>query len=326
MTDVSTDKNNEIQDGGSGTWKVVLGVIIALVIIALGGFIYFQHQLITARNGKITTLETEKQTALSAQDSMRVDLEGVTQTVTDVAMKLQDVRKKRALISDLVARAQTETSKKDQILNDIAAIEAQLDRDRTDIDALNTKVRQSGVRIKSLETMVNNLKKELESNISQVANLRSIIEDKNEVIRTAETKLKQTETSLATVKTDLSKTNEALEETKGILQETKNTAYYVVGTKDELKEKNILDEQGAFFQKKSLSLSGGFDESSFTRIDLTKQTEFPVACTVKDVKVLPLRSETSFQLIETGENQSVIKVTDPEKFWRIKYLAVVVKG
>jgi len=326
MNEITPNTGTITPEKESGSWKIVLWVIIVVIIIAMGGFIYFQHEILQAKKSQITTLETEKKAVLDEQDKLKGNLEDVTNTINEVAAKLQDVRKKQVVITDLIARSQTETSQKGQILNDITAVEEQLARDRRDIETLNGKVRQSGIRIKSLETMIANLRKEVDKNVQRVADLKSIIEDKNEVIRQADNSLKNTQQTLANVRTELSQTSEELETTKGVLEETKNTAYFVIGTKDELKEKKVLDEQGRFFQKKNLNLSAEFSDDTFTKIDITKEKEFPITANLKNVKVIPQRSESSYKLMENGQNQTILKIVDPEKFWKVKYMAVVVKS
>lgn len=326
MNEKSPDTGTITPEKESGSWKIIVWVTIVVIFVAMGGFIYFQHEIVQAKKSQITTLETEKKAALDEQDKLKGNLEDITNTIDEVAAKLQDVRKKQVVITDLIARSQTETSRKGQILDDIAAVEEQLARDKRDIDTLNGKVRQSGIKIKSLEKMVATLSKEVEKNVQRIADLKSIIEDKNEVIRQTGTSLKNTQNTLANVRTELSQTNEELETTKGVLEETKNTAYFVIGTKDELKVKNVLDEQGRFFQKKSLNLSPEFNDDTFTKIDITKEKEFPITANLKNVKVIPQRSESSYKLMENGQNQTILKVVDPEKFWKIKYMAVVVKS
>jgi len=326
MNGISPDTGTITPEKESGSWKIVLWVTIVVIIVALGGFIYFQHEVLQAKKSQITTLETEKKATLDENDKLKGNLEDITNTINEVATKLQDVRKKQVVITDLIVRSQTETSRKGQILDDIAAVEEQLARDKRDVETLNGKVRKSSIKIKSLETMVANLNKEVEKNVQRVADLKSIIEDKNEVIRQTDNSLKNTQNTLVNVRTELSQTSEELETTKGVLEETKNTAYFVIGTKDELKAKNVLDEQGGFLQKKNLNLSPEFNDNTFTKIDITKEKEFPITANLKNVKVIPQRSESSYKLMENGQNQTILKVVDPEKFWKIKYMAVVVKS
>jgi len=308
--------------------KIFIRTLIVLIVAGMGGYVYYQYTMLKDRDAQISQLNEAKAVTENEKTQLTASLNDVTATVNEVAAKLQDVRKLHVVITDLVSRAgDAELSQKDRLIDDISAIEKQLDRDKRDIGDLTLKIQQSGVRIKSLETMVTGLKKELDANIQMVGNLRSIIEHKNAVIETTENSLRETESTLATVRNELHVTNTELEETKSVLEDTRNTAntaYVAFGTKKELVEKNVLDEQGRLF--KNVMLAKDFDESTFSKIDITSQNEFTVASNIKDVKVYPQRSDECFRLEPAGENQSVLKVTDPEKFWKIRYMAVVVKG
>lgn len=324
MSDMNLETGNAGQ--GSGGTKIFTWILIFAIIAGMGGFIYYQYTGITKRDAQISTLSEEKAVVENANQQLTTNLNEVTSTIEEVANKLQDVRKLHVAINDLVnTSATTETSKKGQILNDITSIENQLERDKKELSSLTAKIKQSGVKIKSLETMVANLKKELDANVKQVAELRTALQEKDQQLRTTQNTLKETETSLSSVKNELTATSSELTETKNVLQDTRNTAYYTVGTKRELLERNVIDEQGKLFMK-SMILAGDINENVFNKIDITKDSEFTVSCNPKHVKVIPQRSEASYTVEPAGENQAVVKITDPEKFWKIKYMAVVVKG
>ncbi len=311
---------------GMGTgMKVFLWIVVIAIIGGLGGYSFHQYNTIVERDSQISQLNETKALLENEKNQVTASLNDITATVDEVAGKLQDIRKLHVAITDLVTRSSgAEVTKKDQINDDISAIEKQLERDKRDVSDLTAKIKQSGVRIKSLETMVANMKKELDSNIQTVANLRSIISSKDEVIRTTENALRETETNLQSVKGELSTTSNELLETKSVLTETLNTAYYVIGTKKDLVARNVLDEQGRIF--KNVTLAREINESTFTKIDITDHDEFSVNCDADEIKVIPQRSDTSYRLEQAGDNTTVLKVTDPEKFWKIKYMAVVVKG
>lgn len=324
-TNIKNNVDSSKGTGGSKTVKIILWIGLCIILVAMGGYIYYQYHSITQKNNEISTLSNDKTSLENEKQSLMKNVSDITDTINEVANKLLDVRKKQVVITELITRTE-EASQRQQILGDITAIERQLELDKRDIAELTKKMQQSGIKIKSLENMVTRLRNEVDKHVQTMADLRSIIEHKNEVLKQTENSLKDTETSLIFAQSELKETSRDLEETRNTLDETLNTAYYVIGTKQELKEKNIIDEEGRFFQKKSLNLSGEIDESSFTKIDITKNKEFTIASDMKQLKVLPLRSESSYQIENTGENQSVLKVIDPEKFWKIKYVALVIKG
>jgi predicted nucleic acid-binding Zn-ribbon protein len=300
-------------------------VIIAVIVIALGGFIFYQHWTLTQKNSQITTLTDEKTALETEKQTLTTSVAEITATIDEVSAKLQDIRKKQVVIKDLVAKS-GEMGKKEQLLDDITAIETQLASDRRDIDDLTKKMQQSGVRIKSLENMVANLRKEIDKNTQEIAQLKSTIVEKDKQIATTENNLRQTQSTLTETRTQLTSTSQKLDTTQNTLTKTLNTAWYIIGTKDELIEKNIIDQQGRFYQRKSLNLDGNINEGNFTAVDITRQSEFQLQVGAKNVKLVPERSAECYQITEVAKNQSVLKVVDPATFWKIKYVAFVVKG
>ena len=309
----------------SGKGMVALSIVLVVAIIALGGFAYYQFKTLGEKTATISQLTDQVATTEADRNNLQTNLTDVSNMINEVAVKLQDVRKNQVAINELVTRPADEmTTQKDQMLTDITAIEGQLARDRQDIDDLSARIKQSGVRIASLENVVASLRKEVAQNTQVMADLRSIIEQKNEVIRQAESNLRNTEATLATVQTDLAGTRTELNQTQETLTTTRNTAFMAIGTRDDLKGLNIIEVEGLI--KKNVDLANELNDAMFTKIDITRDKQFPIACKAKDVKLVPERSASSYLLEETGEGQAVLKITDPDQFWKIKYMAVVVKG
>ncbi len=318
----NSSKNLNTGDVKKKSSKTVSWVILAVLVVAVFGYISY---MVYEKSTQIAVLTEEKAAVENEKQVLTQSLTDVTDTVNEIATKLLDIRKNQVAISDLIARTDTETSQKEQVLSDITAIQNQLERDKSDMKDLVAKMQQSNIRIKSLESMVSQLRKEIDKNVQTVAELRSIIESKNEVIKTTETTLKNTVNTLTMVRGELVNSNQELQQTKDVLEETQNTAYYVIGTRDELKESNVIDERGWLILK-SINLASDLNDATFTKIDISRQKEMTIPCEAKYIKVIPERSESSYNLEAVGENQTVLRVTDPDKFWKIRYMAVVVKG
>jgi len=303
--------------------KVYLLVGLFVILAAL---VVWQFWSITKKNNQISVLQQEKIAGENEQQKLKTSITEITDTINEVANKLQDVRKKQIAISNIVTGAEVDKSQKAQIMNDIVAIEGQLQQDKKDVEGLLAKMKKSDLRIKSLEKMVTSLKKEIEKNEQTMAELRITIEEKNTIIKNTQYTLKTTEDNLNLVKNDLEQTRQDLQETRNVLEDTRNTAYYVVGTRKELKANNVLEESGRFYQKKNIDLAREINASAFTKIDITRQKEFTINCSPKDIKLIPLRSDTSYKLEEVEKGKSVLTVVNTEKFWKIPYVAIMVKG
>jgi chromosome segregation ATPase len=326
MDNISQEKQgSQPVAGGQNTGHKNKTTVIIIFIILIGVLI-FQFWSTTRKNKEITTLQQQKLTVETEQEKLKNDLTEITNTIDEVANKIQEVRQQQVTVKNIIISTEESKSQKTKIIKNITMLEEQLQKDKQDLENLTNKVKKSSIRIKTLETMVATLKREVEKNEQAIAGLKQTIEQKDMIISKTQMSLKETESNLNSVKGELDQTNKDLKDTKNILEDTRNTAYYIVGTKKELKAINIIAEYGSFFQKKSLSLAQDFNRDALTKINKTQKNEFAIDSSSKNVQVIPPRSEASYQLEDAGENKSILRVVNTESFWKIPYLVIIVKG
>ena len=96
-----------------------------------------------------------------------------------------------------------------------------------------------------------------------------------------------------------------------------NTAFYVFGTKRELKEQNIL--QGG-----EVLRNGNYNKDYFTKIDI--RVDRIIHLYSKSAKLMTAHPEGSYTLDRDAQGQYTLRITDPNRFWSVsKYLVIVVK-
>lgn len=95
-----------------------------------------------------------------------------------------------------------------------------------------------------------------------------------------------------------------------------NTAWYVFGTKKELKEQNILVNGKV--------LQGNFNKNYFTKVDIRSLKAIKLYS--KSAKLLTMHPSSSYKLERDAQGQYVLNITNPQLFWSTsKYLVVQVK-
>ena len=112
--------------------------------------------------------------------------------------------------------------------------------------------------------------------------------------------------------------NESQKKTETINAQDKqlNTAWYVFGTKKELKGQRIL-ENGKV-------MNGNFNKNYFTKIDIRNTTEIKLYS--KSVKLMTAHPSSSYTLVRDANKQYTLRITNPQIFWSTsKYLVVLVK-
>jgi hypothetical protein len=95
-----------------------------------------------------------------------------------------------------------------------------------------------------------------------------------------------------------------------------HTAWFVFGTKKELKEQNILDAGEV--------LRSNFNKDYFTKIDIRIDKEIKLYS--KSAEILTSHPAGSYTLQRDANKQYVLRITNPDAFWHTsKYLVIQVK-
>ena len=95
-----------------------------------------------------------------------------------------------------------------------------------------------------------------------------------------------------------------------------NTAWFVYGTKKELKDQRIIEDGKV--------LRSNFNREYFTKIDIRVDKEIRLYS--RSAKVLTAHPQSSYTLLQDANKQYILRITNPQLFWSTsKYLVVLVK-
>ena len=216
-----------------------------------------------------------------------------------------------------VENKQGERANKQAIIENMEFIQRTMKLNRELISNLQQQLRnanQSDKRTKAkLEEMVNNYNKQLEDKQKQIDELRAQLAERDIKIAEQGEQINALNTSV----NDLSQKNEEKARTVAAQDKELNTAYYVFGTKKELREQRIL-------KSGDVLKSNDFNKDYFTRIDLrvTKQ----IRLYSKSAKLMTNHPTGSYTLEKDAQNQYVLRINNPLEFWSVsKYLVIIVK-
>ena len=186
------------------------------------------------------------------------------------------------------------------------------------INKLKQQLRDSSFKSEELKKLIDNMQQQLEEKETQLQALREELDKKD--IHIAEL-----DETVANVHSDVNQlTEETTQKSETISQQDKqlHTAWFVFGTKDELKKQNILTKDGLFSKTKLLEKD--FNKDYFTKIDIRIDKEIKLYS--KDAKMLTSHPSSSYTLAPDANKQYVLRITDPNLFWSTsKYLVIQVK-
>lgn len=180
------------------------------------------------------------------------------------------------------------------------------------INKLRLRLRDSNTASDQLRKTLENLTAQLEAKESELAVLREELEAKDIHIAELDEQVTQLNEDVTQLKDDKVKKEETISQQDKEL----NTAWYVFGTKRELKEQKIL-QSGEVLQ-------GNFNKDYFTKIDIRVDKEIRLMS--RDAKLLTNHPASSYTLERDANKQYVLRITNPQQFWSTsKYLVVLVK-
>lgn len=203
-------------------------------------------------------------------------------------------------------------NRRQQLVENVQFISATMKENRTLIEKLRRQLRESSVKSDNLKKTIENLVAELEEKDNQLQQLRAELDAKN--IHIAE--LDQTISGLNDNVTNLQTESSQKSATIQAQDKQLNTAWFVFGTKKELKEQRIIDGDRV--------LESNFNKSYFTKIDI--RVEKDIKLYSKYAKILTMHPSDSYTLEKDANKQYVLRITNPQIFWSTsKYLVILVK-
>jgi hypothetical protein len=106
-----------------------------------------------------------------------------------------------------------------------------------------------------------------------------------------------------------------------------NTAYYIIGERDALMNKGIIDKQGqVLFFGGRISVKQSFDAREFTKIDITSLRELQIPAAKDRVSLVSNHDADTFEVVPDGETQSLLRIRDEKAFWKnAKYLVIMIE-
>ena len=270
--------------------------------------------------GSKDQLKAENDSLLMELTQRNAELDEMMGTFNDISEGFRQINAAESRV-DLQRGAVAEGSlnAKQQIASDIEFIRKQMEENKQQIAKLQSMLKSSKNNSSQLKKAVAALTAELNAKQQRIEELQTELASKN--IRIQE--LDAAVTDLNAVKSELTAENEAKAKTVAEQDKALNTAWFVFGTKKELKDQKILSGSG-LFKKGSVLKDGDVNKDYFTQVDIRTTKEIKLYS--KDADILTTHPTGSYALEKDDKGQLTLKITNPKEFWSVsKYLVIQVK-
>lgn len=255
----------------------------------------------------------EKDSLLTLAIQKEAAIDSFITSFSEIEANLDNITQKQNMIASQTKNSNEFTSDAKQRINaSIQAINELMEKNKAELESLKKKLKSSNGRIASLEKMIENLNQQIEKKDAELASLNGQLLSLNKNIDSLHVFI-DTITAESTTKSRI-----ISEQTDKL-----HTAYYVVGTYKELRDKNVLNKEGGFLGLgKEQKLKPDFNNEVFTRVDFTQLANIPVNS--KGAKILTNHPSDSYKIDGDKKKVNGVMITDAEKFWKVsKYLVIV---
>ena len=270
--------------------------------------------LLGACTGKKSSPDLVK---MEQNDSLQRSIAQRDSEINDMMSTLNEIQEGLSAINQAenrlsIAREGEGANKTAQIKENIKFIANTMARNRELMKRLQQQLRESRFNGDELRKTISNLTQQLDDKAQELQRLKAELDAKDIHIAELDEKIDNLNDNVENLQTD------AQQKAQTISNQDKqlNTAWFVFGTKKELKEQHIM-ENGKVLQS-------NFNKNYFAKIDIRIDKEIKFYS--KSARILTMHPSGSYTLTPDVNKQYVLRITNPQLFWSTsKYLVVLVK-
>lgn len=245
---------------------------------------------------------------IAQKDSELNDMLGTLNEIEDGLNQINEAENRVVLLKNGEG-----ATKRQKLKEDVQFIATRMKQNKELLAKLQKQLANSSIQGDQLKKTIENLQKQLVEKEKQLQALREELDSKDIHIAA----LDETINNLNTKTSNLTK--ESSEKTEVINAQDKqlNTAWYVFGTKSELKDQKILNRGDVLKDNE-------FNKDYFTEIDIRKDKEIKLYS--KRATLLTTHPAGSYELAKDDKGQITLKITNPNQFWSVsRYLVIQVR-
>jgi len=238
------------------------------------------------------------------------EMEEMITTLNDINTDIQSIRKAENFLT-IEPSGEVSANQQSQIRANIGQIAEKLENNRAQLASLEEKLKKSNIQSEALQKTIARLNSEINLKAEMIATLQEELAKKDIRIRELDEHVVNLSTTASAQAQQISTQDKAL-----------NQAYYCFGTRQELKEQNILTGGGLF--SKPQVLQGNFNKDYFLAIDIRNKTEIQLF--TRKATILSNHPEKTYMFAKDQNSNLTLVILEPQLFWSLgKYLVIEVE-
>lgn len=266
----------------------------------------------TGGKGEQQALQEERDSLQRIVNEKDMELNDIMGTFNEVQEGIRRINEAEGRI--VVADGNPENANgKEVIRENMQFIEKAMQQNREMVNQLKNKLRNSSINAEKLRKTIEDLQAQIESQSQRIQELEASLAEKETQISEQSVEIGHLNENINSITAD----NESKSKTLAAQEKELNEAWFVFGTKSELKDEKILVDG-------DILKSGKFNKDYFTQIDI--RYDKVIKLYSKSAKLLSTHPEGSYNMVKDSQGQYELRITNPTKFWSVtRYLVVQVK-
>ena len=292
------------------TYTSLFATVLAVVLAATS---------CVENSSKYKQLQAQLDSLQGNYGTQKTQLNEVFSVLNEVEEGLKDIRQKEDLLAVESQKDGIDVpeSQRVRIMEDVYAVKDAINRYKEKIEQLK---KDSSLKSVEFKKKLNALHKELEEKSRAIETLQNQLKEKDLIISQKEQTIDSLEHQASDLKEDITVLTGEKEELKDKVDSQDRalfSAYYIVGSKEELIEAGVISKGGLF---KSSKVSYEAEKTSFIKIDYREIST--INTNAQKAKVLSNHRKGTYS-IEDVDGEAIINISDPEGFWeQTKYLGI----
>lgn len=259
-----------------------------------------------------SAIEQERDSLQRIINEKDVELNDIMSTFDEVQEGIRRINEAEGRVT--IADASPETANnKELIRENMQFIREAMQQNRDMIAQLKEKLRKSTFNADKLKKTVENLQAQIDAQNSRIQELEASLAEKDAQLTAQNEQINTLNENVNT----LTEENKQKTATVATQEKQLNAAWFVFGTKSELKEEKIL-------QNGDVLRNENFNKDYFTQIDI--RYDKIIKFYSKSATILSNHPSGTYQMIKDSKGLYELHISDPTKFWSTgRYLVVQVK-
>ncbi len=281
------------------------------------GFSFLTFVVLSSCNYKVIdyqAIQDERDSIAQEMEEMHAEMESYFATINLIQQNIDKIKNAEKVISLLSPEDENDIDNRNKINDDLVFISEMLRANKDEIKQLKAQLKTSSFKFIELEKTVARLTKALDEETVKVKMLMQRLEEKDSLITRLHVDIEDLTGNIDSLEQEKEEHLSQIEEQDATI----HTAWYVFGTKKELKEQKIITSEGWF--RPSRVLESDFNKNYFVRIDTRNTHAIPLYST--KAKILSTHPKASYSL-EKENGTLTLLITERKEFWSVSSYLVI---